>query len=114
MSQDQTLLQMLQGLTLKSGNTLILRGGSESFNSSSKIVELINETYRDFKLPIGTLQYIPTKDRSAVGFMLEMDNYIDVIIPRGGKSLIERVLKNSKVHVIRHLDGICHIHSQKF
>ena len=56
-------------------------------------MELINETYRDFKLPIGTLQYIPTKDRSAVGYMLEMDNYIDVIIPRGGRSLIERVLK---------------------
>ena len=101
------------GLTLKSGNALILRGGSESFNSSSKIVELINETYRDFKLPIGTLQYIPTKDRSAVGFMLEMDNYIDVIIPRGGRSLIERVLKNSKVHVIRHLDGICHTYINK-
>ena len=101
------------GLTLKSGNTLILRGGSESFNSSSKIVELINETYRQFKLPIGTLQYIPTTDRAAVGYMLEMDNYIDVIIPRGGKSLIERVLKDSKVHVIRHLDGICHTYIHK-
>ncbi len=101
------------GLTLKSGNTLILRGGSESFNSSSKIVELINDTYKEFKLPIGALQYIPTTDRSAVGYMLEMDNYIDVIIPRGGKSLIERVLKNSKVHVIRHLDGICHTYVHK-
>ena len=103
------------GLTLKSGNALILRGGSESFNSSSKIVELINETYRDFKLPIGTLQYIPTKDRSAVGFMLEMDNYIDVIIPRGGRSLIERVLKNSKVHVIRHSRwNMPYIYKQEF
>ena len=101
------------GLTLKSGNTLILRGGSESFYSSSKIVELINQTYREFKLPIGSLQYIPTKDRSAVGYLLEMDKYVDVIIPRGGKSLIERVLKNSKVHVIRHLDGICHTYIHK-
>jgi len=101
------------GLTLKSGNTLILRGGSESFNSSSKIVALINETYRDFNLPVGTLQYIPTTDRSAVGHMLNMDNYIDVIIPRGGKSLIEKVLSDSKVHVIRHLDGICHTYIHK-
>ena len=101
------------GLTLKSGNTLILRGGSESFNSSSKIVALINATYRDFNLPVGTLQYIPTTDRSAVGHMLNMDNYIDVIIPRGGKSLIEKVLSDSKVHVIRHLDGICHTYIHK-
>ncbi len=101
------------GLTLKSGNTLILRGGSESFNSSSKIVSLINQTYRDFNLPIGTLQYIPTTDRSAVGYMLNMDEFIDVIIPRGGKSLIERVLTDSKVHVIRHLDGICHTYIHK-
>ena len=101
------------GLTLKSGNTLILRGGSESFNSSSKIVALINEIYRDFNLPVGTLQYIPTTDRSAVGHMLNMDNYIDVIIPRGGKSLIEKVLSDSKVHVIRHLDGICHTYIHK-
>ena len=90
-----------------------LRGGSESFNSSSKIVALINETYRDFNLPVGTLQYIPTTDRSAVGHMLNMDNYIDVIIPRGGKSLIEKVLSDSKVHVIRHLDGICHTYIHK-
>ena len=101
------------GLTLKSGNTLILRGGSESFYSSSKIVSLINQTYRDFNLPIGTLQYIPTTDRSAVGYMLNMDDFIDVIIPRGGKSLIERVLTDSKVHVIRHLDGICHTYIHK-
>ena len=101
------------GLTLKSGNTLILRGGSESFNSSSKIVSLINQTYRDFNLPVGTLQYIPTTDRSAVGYMLNMDDFIDVIIPRGGKSLIKRVLTDSKVHVIRHLDGICHTYIHK-
>ena len=100
-------------LSLKSGNTLILRGGSESFNSSLKITELINQTYKRFNLPEGALQYIPTKDRSAVGHLLKMDDYVDVLIPRGGKSLIERVLKDSKIHVIRHLDGICHTYIHK-
>ena len=101
------------GLCLKSGNALILRGGSESFNSSSKIVEIINRSYENFKLPKGVLQYIPTKDRNAVGHLLTMDNFVDVIIPRGGRSLIERVINESKVHVIRHLDGICHTYIHK-
>ena len=101
------------GLCLKSGNALILRGGSESFNSSSKIVEIINCSYEKFKLPKGALQYIPTKDRNAVGHLLRMDNFVDVIIPRGGRSLIERVINESKVHVIRHLDGICHTYIHK-
>ena len=101
------------GLCLKSGNALILRGGSESFHSSSKIVEIINHSYENFKLPAGILQYIPTKDRNAVGHLLKMDNYVDVIIPRGGRSLIERVINESKVHVIRHLDGICHTYIHK-
>ena len=101
------------GLCLKSGNALILRGGSESFHSSSKIVEIINYSYENFKLPAGILQYIPTKDRNAVGHLLKMDNYVDVIIPRGGRSLIERVINESKVHVIRHLDGICHTYIHK-
>ncbi len=101
------------GLCLKSGNALILRGGSESFNSSSKIVEIINHSYEKFKLPTGVLQYIPTKDRNAVGHLLRMDDFVDVIIPRGGRSLIERVINESKVHVIRHLDGICHTYIHK-
>ena len=101
------------GLCLKSGNALILRGGSESFNSSSKIVEIINSSYEKFKLPSGVLQYIPTKDRNAVGHLLRMDNFVDVIIPRGGRSLIDRVINESKVHVIRHLDGICHTYIHK-
>ena len=73
------------GLCLKSGNSLILRGGSESFNSSTKIVELINESYKKFNVPIG-YQNIPTRDRLAVGYLLRMDRYVDVIIPRGGRS----------------------------
>ncbi len=101
------------GLCLKSGNSLILRGGSESFNSSSKIVEIINHAYENFKIPRGVLQYIPTTDRNAVGHLLRMDNFVDVIIPRGGRSLIERVINESKVHVIRHLDGICHTYIHK-
>ncbi len=101
------------GLCLKSGNTLILRGGSESFNSSSKIVEIINQSIKKFGLPEGTLQNIPTTDRTAVGALLRMDNYVDVIIPRGGKSLIERVSAESRVHVIKHLDGICHTYIHK-
>ena len=101
------------GLCLKSGNAIILRGGSESFHSSSKIVEIINRSYENFKLPKGVLQYIPTKDRNAVGHLLRMDDFVDVIIPRGGRSLIERVINESKVHVIRHLDGICHTYIHK-
>ena len=101
------------GLCLKSGNALILRGGSESFLTSSLIVKIINKSMKKFGLPEGTLQNIPTKDRAAVGFLLGMSDYVDVIIPRGGKSLIERVTQESKIHVIKHLDGICHtyIHS---
>ena len=101
------------GLCLKSGNTLILRGGSESFNSSSVIVKIIKQSMKKFGLPDGTLQNIPTTDRSAVGALLKMDNYVDVIIPRGGRSLIERVSKESRVHVIKHLDGICHTYIHK-
>ncbi len=100
-------------LCLKSGNTLILRGGSESFHSSTIIVDLINQSMRKFGVPYGALQNIPTRDRAAVGHLLRMDKYVDVIIPRGGKSLIKRVSEESKIHVIKHLDGICHtyIHS---
>ncbi len=101
------------GLSLKSGNALILRGGSESFNSSSTIVNLINQSYRKFKIPEGALQSIPTIDRSAVGYLLKMSDYVDVIIPRGGRSLIERVINESKIHVIKHLDGICHTYIHK-
>ena len=100
-------------LCLKSGNPLILRGGSESYHSSSKIVEIINQSLRKFQLPEGTLQNIPTKDRLAVGALVKMDKYVDVIIPRGGRSLIERVSDESRVHVFKHLDGICHTYIHK-
>ena len=100
-------------LCLKSGNAAILRGGSESFHSSSLIIKIINQSYRKFKLPEGCLQNIPTKNREAVGFLLKMDKYIDVFVPRGGRSLIERVINESRVPVFRHLDGICHTYVHK-
>ncbi len=100
-------------LCLKSGNTLILRGGKESFRSSGILVKLIKQSMKKFGLPDGTLQTIPTTDRSAVGVMLKMDQFVDVVIPRGGRSLIERVSEESRVHVIKHLDGICHTYIHK-
>ena len=100
-------------LCLKSGNTLILRGGKESFRSSNKLVKLIKQSMEKFGLPDGALQNIPTTDRLAVGVMLKMDKFVDVIIPRGGRSLIERVSEESRVHVIKHLDGICHTYIHK-
>ena len=100
-------------LCLKSSNATILRGGSESFYSSSIIINLINESFRKSGLPSGTLQNIPTTEREAVGHLLKLDKYVDVIVPRGGKSLIERVSRESRIHVIKHLDGICHTYINK-
>ena len=100
-------------LCLKSSNATILRGGSESFHSSSTIINLINKSFKNDGLPFGTLQNIPTVDRKAVGYLLKMDKYVDVIVPRGGKSLIKRVSKESRIHVIKHLDGICHTYINK-
>lgn len=100
-------------LCLKSSNATILRGGSESFYSSSILINLINEVYQNEGLPIGTLQNIPTIDREAVSLLLKLDKFIDVFVPRGGKSLIEKVTNESRVPVFKHLDGICHtyVHS---
>ncbi|MDC3090750.1 glutamate-5-semialdehyde dehydrogenase [Rickettsiales bacterium] len=100
-------------LCLKSGNATILRGGSESYNSSTILIEIINESYKKFGLPEGSLQNIPTRSRDAVGLLLKMDEYIDVFVPRGGRSLIERVINESTVPVFRHLDGICHTYVHK-
>ncbi len=100
-------------LCLKSSNATILRGGSESFHSSSIIIDTINETYKKMGLPKGSLQKIPTTNRDAVGYFLKLDEYIDVFVPRGGRSLIERVIKESRVPVFRHLDGICHTYIHK-
>jgi glutamate-5-semialdehyde dehydrogenase len=97
-------------LCLKAGNAVILRGGSESFNSSGAIMECLLAGLRAADLPETAIQRIPTTDRAAVGEMLRLSEYIDVIIPRGGKSLIERVTEESKVPLFKHLEGICHVY----
>ena len=97
------------GLCLKSGNAAILRGGSESFHSSRAIMDCLQEGLRDAGLPETAIQLVPTRDRAAVGEMLTMPDLIDIIVPRGGKSLIERVQNESRVPVIAHLDGNCHV-----
>ncbi len=96
------------GLCLKSGNAAILRGGSESINSSGAIMDCLQAGLRQAGLPQEALQMVPVADRAAVGHMLTMTKYIDVIVPRGGKSLIERVIKESRIPLFQHLEGLCH------
>ncbi|MEK9646640.1 MAG: glutamate-5-semialdehyde dehydrogenase, partial [Alphaproteobacteria bacterium] len=96
------------GLCLKSGNAAILRGGSESFHSSGAIRDCLQRGLKAAGLPEGAIQLVPTTDRAAVGEMLTMTDYIDIIVPRGGKSLIERVQNESRIPVIAHLEGLCH------
>jgi glutamate-5-semialdehyde dehydrogenase len=98
------------GLCLKSGNASILRGGSESLYSSAAIVQCLQTGLREAGLPAEAVQSIPTRDRAAVGAMLGMADLIDVIVPRGGKSLIERVMRESRIPVIAHLEGNCHVY----
>ena len=95
-------------LCLKAGNASILRGGSESFHSSSAIHACLVEGLVKANLPAASITRVPTTDRAAVGEMLTMVGVIDVIVPRGGKSLIERVTAESKVPLFKHLEGICH------
>ena len=96
------------GLALKSGNAAILRGGSESFHSSTALVSALVEGLRSAGLPEHAVQLVPTRDRDAVGMMLKMSGVIDIIVPRGGASLIERVQRESRIPVIAHLEGLCH------
>ncbi|MEL0107319.1 MAG: glutamate-5-semialdehyde dehydrogenase [Rhodospirillaceae bacterium] len=96
------------GLCLKSGNAVILRGGSESLHSSMAIADCLHAGLKDANLPEDCIQLVPTRDRAAVGEMLRMTDFIDVIVPRGGKSLIERIDSESKIPLFRHLEGVCH------
>ena len=98
------------GICLKSGNAAILRGGSESFHSSTAIAGCLAQGLEQAGLPKGCTQLVPTRDRAAVGEMLTMIDCIDVIVPRGGRSLIERVSAESRIPVIKHLDGNCHVY----
>jgi glutamate-5-semialdehyde dehydrogenase len=98
------------GLCLKSGNASILRGGSEAIHSNRAIAGAIREGLAAAGLPADAVQVIETTDRAAVGELITMTKYVDVIVPRGGKSLIERISKEARVPVIKHLDGICHVY----
>ncbi|MDP6602942.1 MAG: glutamate-5-semialdehyde dehydrogenase [Rhodospirillales bacterium] len=95
-------------LCLKSGNAAILRGGSESFRSSRAIAEALGEGLAAAALPRTAIQLVPTRDRAAVAAMLDMPDAIDVIVPRGGRGLVERVMTESKVPLFLHLEGVCH------
>jgi glutamate-5-semialdehyde dehydrogenase len=95
-------------LCLKSGNAVILRGGSEAIDSNTFLAGLIQEGLAAAQLPANAVQVVQTTDRAAVGKMITMTEYIDVIVPRGGKSLIARLMQDGRVPMIKHLDGICH------
>ena len=97
-------------LCLKSGNATVLRGGSEAFHSNQAIAASIHRGLEKAGLPADAVQVVATTDRDAVGAMITMPEYIDVIIPRGGKGLIERISNDARVPVIKHLDGICHVY----
>jgi glutamate-5-semialdehyde dehydrogenase len=98
------------GLCLKSGNAVILRGGSEAIHSNQAIAACLALGLKAAGLPEEAVQLVPTTDRAAVGELIAMERYVDVIVPRGGKSLIERVSREARVPVLKHLDGVCHVY----
>jgi len=98
------------GLCIKSGNATILRGGSEAIHCNQALAKLVKEGLAGAGLPQDAVQVVETTDRAAVGALITMTEYVDVIVPRGGKGLIERLIKESKVPMIKHLDGICHVY----
>jgi glutamate-5-semialdehyde dehydrogenase len=95
-------------LSIKSGNACILRGGSEAIDSNKALAKLVQQALSESGLPIDAVQLVQTTDREAVGHLIAMPEFVDVIIPRGGKGLIERISREAKVPVIKHLDGNCH------
>jgi glutamate-5-semialdehyde dehydrogenase len=97
-------------LSIKSGNACILRGGSEAIDSNKALARLVQQALTEAGLPPDAAQLVQTTDREAVGHLIAMPQYVDVIIPRGGKSLIERISRDAKVPVIKHLDGNCHVY----
>jgi glutamate-5-semialdehyde dehydrogenase len=97
-------------LALKSGNAAILRGGSEAIASNQAIARCVHEGLRAAGLPEAAVQVVATTDRAAVGELLRMNQYVDIIVPRGGKSLIERIMAESRIPMIKHLDGVCHVY----
>ncbi len=97
-------------LCLKAGNSVILRGGSEAYHSNMALTQLLQQAIADAKLPKGSVQMVPTTSRSAVSLLLGMDEYIDVVIPRGGESLIRAVVREATMPVLKHYKGVCHIY----
>ena len=97
-------------LAIKSGNACILRGGSEAIESNKALAALVQQALTETGLPGDVVQLVPTTDRDAVGHLIAMPQFVDVIIPRGGKGLIERISRDAKVPVIKHLDGNCHVY----
>lgn len=97
-------------LCLKAGNACILRGGSEAIHSNTAIAACISQGLQAVGLPATAVQVVETTDRAAVGELITMPQYVDVIVPRGGKGLIERISKDARVPVIKHLDGVCHVY----
>ncbi len=98
------------GLCIKSGNASILRGGSEAIESNRLLAQLVAEGLQAAGLPRDGVQLVDTTDRAAVGMLVTMPEYVDIIVPRGGKGLIERLMRESRVPMIKHLDGICHVY----
>ncbi len=98
------------GLCLKSGNAAILRGGSEAIHSNQAVGACVHEGLRAAGLPETAVQVIETTDRAAVGELITMRDYVDIIVPRGGKGLIERISSESRIPVLKHLDGVCHVY----
>lgn len=98
------------GLCIKSGNATILRGGSEALQCNLILAKIVQQGLQQAGLPALAVQIVPTTDRAAVGALITMPEYIDVIVPRGGKALIERLIRESRVPMIKHLDGICHVY----
>ena len=97
-------------LCIKSGNATILRGGSEAIECNRLLARLIGEALAAAELPAEAVQLVDSTDRSAVGLLVKMPDYVDIIVPRGGKGLIERLMQESRVPMIKHLDGICHVY----
>ena len=98
------------GLCLKSGNAAILRGGSEAIHSNQAVGTCVHEGLKAAGLPETAVQVIETTDRAAVGELITMKDYVDIIVPRGGKGLIERISSESRIPVLKHLDGVCHVY----
>ena len=98
------------GLCLKAGNAVILRGGSEALNSNKALAALISQALDETGLPKEAVQIVPVRDRSAVNFLLSQEEFIDLIIPRGGEGLIRFVVENSKIPVLKHYKGVCHVY----